>query len=89
MSDKANPGRKPPAPQYPARDAHGRERTAYAVNCLGPWDMPGHGCGLVYLTEAEYNRQMDAPDSTWRCPLCRYDASWLDENCEQMMEAGQ
>lgn len=68
--------------EFPAVDSHGRPRTAFAVICTGPWDMPGHGCGLVYLTEDEYDRQMSAPSKTWRCPLCRYDADWSDENYE-------
>jgi hypothetical protein len=24
--------------------------------------------GTVFLTQAEYNRQMDKPDSIWKCP---------------------
>jgi len=46
--------------------------------------MPGVQCGLVYLTEDEYERQMNAPDRTWRCPICRYDARWSDANFEEM-----
>ena len=34
--------------------------TPYAVFC------PEHG--RVYLTEAEYDAQMDRPDSGWMCP---------------------
>jgi hypothetical protein len=71
---------------FPAVDSHGRKRTPYAVHCQGPWDMPGHGCGLVYLTEKEYSRQMNAPSKTWRCPLCRYEADWSDANYEEMLE---
>jgi hypothetical protein len=69
---------------YPPKDAHGRPRTPYAVWCEGPFDMPGVQCGLVYLTEDEYERQMNAPDRTWRCPICRYDARWSDANFEEM-----
>ena len=69
---------------YPATDTHGRPRTPWAVHCEGPFDMPGYGCGLVYLTKQEYDRQMDAPDSLWKCPLCRYSAQWDDDNYEQM-----
>lgn len=60
----------------------GRQQGPYAVICHGPWDMPGHGCGKVYLTAKEYEEQMNRPDTTWRCPLCRYEADWDDENYE-------
>lgn len=43
------------------------EPTAYAVIC------PAHG--RVYLTQAEYSRQMDQPDSLWKCPRWEYDAA--------------
>ena len=71
---------------YPLVDSHGRKRTPFAVWCDGPWDMPGHGHGLVYLTKKEYKCQMDAPDSRWKCPLCRYEARWDDDNFEEMTE---
>jgi hypothetical protein len=67
---------------YPSQDASGRERTQYAVTCLGPFDLPGNGHGLVYLTKEEYIQQLDRPDSTWRCPICHYDAIWDDDNYE-------
>lgn len=72
---------------YPDKDAWDRPRTPYAVNCLGPFDIENAGHGLVYLTEDEYMRQISAPDKTWRCPICRYDAEWDDDNFEQMTEA--
>lgn len=75
--------------KFPKQDIHGRPRTPYAVTCEGPWDLPGHGCGLVYLTTEEYNRQMDAPSKTWRCPLCRYEAVWSDDNYESFYEGAE
>lgn len=72
---------------YPATDAHGRPRTPYAVNCLGPYDIENAGHGLVYLTDEEYERQLLASGRGWRCPICRYDAEWSDDNFEQMTEA--
>ena len=59
--------------------------TPYAVICHGPWDMPGGGCGRVYLTKAEYDAQMNRPNSTWRCPRCRYEAEFDDANYEAAM----
>lgn len=71
--------------KFPAFDAHHRERTPYAVVCNGIWDMPELGCcGLVYLTEEEYNKQLLASNKTWRCPICKYEADWNDENYEEM-----
>ena len=68
---------------FPKVDTHGRPRTPYAVFCDGPWDIPGLGHDLVYLTKEEYNRQMNVPSKTWRCPICMYEATWSDENWEQ------
>lgn len=48
--------------------------TGYAVNC--PMD------GLVYLTDAEYSRQMSRPDSSWSCPRCGRPADWDDATYE-------
>ncbi len=43
--------------------------TAYAaVHC---WTH-----GLVKITEAEYDRQMERADDLWRCPICREPACW-------------
>ena len=72
---------------YPKQDAWGRKRTPYAVNCQGPWDLGGGlAHGLVYLTKEEYDEQISAPDKTWRCPICRYDAIWSDNNYEEFEE---
>lgn len=40
------------------------------------------GCGPVLLTYQEYDRQMNNPNATWRCPRCRGDASFDDEYWE-------
>jgi hypothetical protein len=70
--------------KFPATDENSRARTPYAIHCLGIWDLPEAGNhGLVYLTEEEYDRQMSNPDATWRCPLCRYEADWDDDNYEE------
>jgi len=36
----------------------------------------------VYLTRAEYGRQLSRPDSMWTCPACGKDAFWDDANYE-------
>lgn len=41
--------------------------------------------GRVFLTPAEYDRQMSAPDGGWVCPVCLEDATWDDENYEEHM----
>lgn len=71
---------------FPKTDKHGRKRSPYAVNCDGPMDVPGYGCGLVYLTDKEYNQQTDRPDSIWRCPICRCEAFWNGDNLEDFYE---
>lgn len=55
--------------------------TPWAVLCKN--DL----CGRVFLTEAEYQRQMNAPDARWMCPRCCQDAEWDDDTYEQAMEA--
>jgi len=72
--------------KFPSIDSNGRTRTPYAIYCEGPWDLPGGGHELVYLTESEYNLQMDAPSKTWRCPICKYEAQWNDENFEKFFK---
>jgi len=54
------------------------EPTPYAVRC--PAER-----ALVYLTEEEYNRQMNQPDALWRCPRCGERAEWDDANYERRM----
>ena len=63
------------------RDAYGNERTPYAVQCQGMGQ-----CGKVYLSALEYEAQMDRPDYGWRCPICRDDAAWDDDNYEAYYE---
>lgn len=49
--------------------------TAFAVHCRA-------GCANgkpIYLTEAEYDRQLSRPDSLWKCPRCGDAAHWDDE----------
>jgi hypothetical protein len=49
--------------------------TPWAVRC------PNHG--QVFLTHAEYVRQMYHADTLWLCPTCK-EASWFDDaNFEQ------
>jgi len=52
-----------------------RKQTPWAVIC------PEHG--QVFLTDEEYDAQMDAPDAVWRCP-CGQRAEWDDDNYEAM-----
>jgi hypothetical protein len=57
--------------------------TPYAIICSGDPDIGHNGCGKVYLTDAEYDRQMMAADQTWRCPVCQFGlAQFDDENFE-------
>lgn len=63
--------------------------TPYAIKCHGIDPSCGAGpCteGLVYLTEEEYENQMNDPWKTWRCPRCGGDATWDDDNYEKFLE---
>lgn len=35
-----------------------------------PWAIRCHKHGKVYLTNHEYNRQMNRANAHWECPLC-------------------
>jgi len=41
--------------------------------------------GQVFLTEAEYLRQLSRPDDRWVCPLCGAVSCWDDSNYERHM----
>lgn len=51
--------------------------TAWAVTCREH--------GTVYLTEAEYDFQLEDPDRGWSCPRCGKSAEWDDDNFEKHM----
>jgi hypothetical protein len=69
------------------RDGYGEVRTPYAVFCDGPDYTIAPGCGLVYMTEQQYEAQMSRPDALWRCPRCNGDARFDDENYEESLES--
>lgn len=50
-----------------------------------PWAVNCRQHGLVYLTEAEYIRQMEDSDSLWKCPDCHEPAEWDDATYEAAM----
>jgi hypothetical protein len=51
--------------------------TPFAVDC--------YRHGKVYLTDAEYERQLSCPDKGWSCPypLCGLAATFDDDNYER------
>jgi hypothetical protein len=53
----------------------------------GPYAVSCREHGLVYLTEAEYDAQMDDPDEEWRCPHCGRKSEWSDENFDRWEQA--
>jgi hypothetical protein len=56
----------------------GLDRTPYAVLC------DDHG--QQFLTEHQYNLQINRPDARWRCPRCGEDAYWDDDEYEATMD---
>lgn len=58
---------------FPPQDLYGNQRTPWALNCKD-------GCGLVYIDEAEYIRQLSHADDLWCCPRCSGVAWWDDDN---------
>ena len=53
------------------------------VLCSGLDPAIGYtSCGVMPLTKAQYERQMDRPDSTWRCPKCGAEADYDDVRSE-------
>jgi hypothetical protein len=49
-----------------------------------PWAVICREHRQVFLTDAEYDAQMDNPDAVWKCPLCGHNAEWDDDNYEAM-----
>jgi hypothetical protein len=66
--------------KFPAVDIRGEKRKAYAVVCTDHH-------GIIYLTNEEYNYQMNRPNRTWVCPICHNDAYWEDDNMQEFMDA--
>jgi len=57
--------------------------TFAAVRCHGD-SIPGQEpCGLVEISEQEYERQMNRPDSLWCCPHCGSTATFDDDDYEE------
>ena len=57
------------------------------VRCRG--DLLGspnasYSCGKVVLSEDQYIRQMDRPDSLWSCPTCGSTADFDDVAFEEL-----
>lgn len=68
-----------------------KDPTAYAVICFGdvhPEGYPCHDGKPIYITDEWYIRQLDHPDYPWKCPLCRGNAAFDDDNYEKYMEKG-
>lgn len=39
-------------------------------------------CGIVELTHENYMYQLSAVDSVWKCPHCRQQAEFIDEDVD-------
>ena len=71
------------------RNLSDEEQVYAAVLCRGD-SVPGQPrCGQVKISEAEYSRQMDRPDSFWMCPNCGSTANFDDEFFETLHEISE
>ncbi len=69
-----------------------RPPTAYAVFCKevkGCVERCSHLSldGAIFLTQQEYEAQMDNADYGWTCPICGGQADWDDDNYDRAMAA--
>jgi|SRR6185312_5626488 len=55
-----------------------------AVICHGDSVPDQQPCGQVPLSQDEYNRQMNKPDSLWTCPRCGSTADFDDALFEDL-----
>ena len=55
-----------------------KDPTPFAVYCNGDALGEQLSCGLVFLSETEYEKQLDKPDLLWCCPKCGSSAEWDD-----------
>jgi hypothetical protein len=71
---------------FPEHDERGNERTPWAVYCpdkaihnpfCGEDDVDS-GCGLSYLTEADYEWQCEEGSGIFYCPVCGEVAKFLE-----------
>ena len=54
-----------------------------------PWAVICRNHGQQFLTEEQYERQLDRPDSLWTCPVCGDSATWDDDNFERKEFGGE
>lgn len=86
-----------PLPAPPDVTGESRTPTPWALLCSSATCGPGGERGpvaiwrvrRVFLTEAEYTRQIKAPDARWVCPRCQEEAEWDDETYENAMDAAE
>jgi len=63
--------------------------TPWAITCMGDVHPEGIACNegeLIHFTEEFYERQMAHPDYRRKCPRCRGNADWSDENYETHLD---
>jgi len=52
-----------------------------------PWAILCPSDGKVYLTKAQYHKQMMSPNKKWDCPECGMTSEWDDDNFESYHES--
>lgn len=64
----------------------GRIERVPVSNTPTPWAVVCREHGKVFLTNHEYNRQMNRPNSLWQCPMCLDSAAWDDDTYEAWLD---
>ncbi len=55
------------------------EKRRFQVYCRGDiLGVSGSSCGIVVLTDEQYDYQMNRPDEGWSCPRCLSSAEWIE-----------
>lgn len=58
------------------------------MNHITPYILNCNTCGTVYLTEPEYERQLEEINKSWKCPFCGEECSFNSELLETFYHCG-
>lgn len=58
------------------------------MNHISPYMLHCKECGKVYLTQSEYERQLEDLKATWKCPFCVGECDFNSELLEAYYHCG-